>query len=275
MEAISFKLSGKTACFRKPDVNVYTYFTYNNIHKPALLGLFGAVVGFDGYTQLHDEKEQIRARIKELKGQEKKELEKELEELDKKLPEFYEKLQSLKVSIRPFAPNGYFSKKIQGFNNSTGYANAIGAKNEERISSYNLQILEQWLENPSWQIMILDDGSDEYKKIAEYLLDGKSVFIPYLGKNDHPANISNVESVVLSDTQGNFIDSLFIKNFDRLDGWVREEDDNPYVFQEISPYTLQKDYHFYEYKPLIFTNYEIEILPEDTYYYDGKNYAFI
>lgn len=54
MKAISFKLSGKTACFRKPDVNVYTYFTYNNIHKPALLGLLGAIVGFGGYTQLFE-----------------------------------------------------------------------------------------------------------------------------------------------------------------------------------------------------------------------------
>ena len=64
MKAISFILSGKTACFRKPDVNQFAYFTYNNIHKPALLGLFGAVIGF-GYTQLNDEN--IRNKKKPLK----------------------------------------------------------------------------------------------------------------------------------------------------------------------------------------------------------------
>jgi CRISPR-associated protein Cas5h len=252
MKAISFKLSGKTACFRKPDVNVYTYFTYNNIHKPALLGLLGSIIGLGGYTQLFEKNRDLK------KGS---------SAYDDGYPEFYEKLKHLKISITPLAPNGYFSKKIQTFNNSVGYASFE--------QGGNLVVREQWLENPKWQIMILDDGSDEFQRISEYLLNKKAVFIPYLGKNDHPANIIDAESVILSDTKGNYIDSLFIKNFDKLDGWARESDDNPYFFQEISPYALQKDYHFYEYKSLIFTNYEIENIPKDTYYYDGKNYTFI
>lgn len=36
-EAIRFELWGNTAFFKKPDVNEYVYFTYNNIHKIALL----------------------------------------------------------------------------------------------------------------------------------------------------------------------------------------------------------------------------------------------
>ena len=60
MEAISFILSGKTAHFKKPDVNSYAYFTYNNIHKPALLGLLGAVLGLKGYAQLFDEVENLK-----------------------------------------------------------------------------------------------------------------------------------------------------------------------------------------------------------------------
>lgn len=252
MKAISFKLSGKTACLRKPDVNVYAYFTYNNIHKPALLGLLGAIIGLGGYTKLFDNNRDLK---KGALG------------YDDGYPEFYEKLQNLKVSITPLAPNGYFSKKIQTFNNSVGYASFE--------QGGNLVVREQWLENPIWQIMILDDGSVEFTKISEYLLGGKSVFIPYLGKNDHPAKIEEVESIYLSEVEGNFIDSLFIKNFEKLNGWARESDDNPYFFQEISPYSLQKDYHFYEYKSLIFTNYEIENIPKDTYSYDGRNYTFI
>ena len=107
MRAISFKLSARTACFRKPDVNVYAYFTYNNIHKPALFGLLGAIIGLGGHTQLHNEN----------RGKKQNQL-----EYNHGYPEFYEKLQHLKVSITPLAPNGYFSKKIQVFNNSVGYA---------------------------------------------------------------------------------------------------------------------------------------------------------
>lgn len=252
MRALSFKLSGKTACFRKPDVNQFAYFTYNNIHKPALLGLLGAIVGLGGYTQLHDK----NRRLKQGKP-----------EYDDGYPEFYEKLKHLKISIIPLAAHGYFSKKIQTFNNSVGYAS--------QEAGGNLIVREQWLENPSWEIMVSDDGSEEFKKISEYLLSGKTVFIPYLGKNDHFAKVSEVKPITLIEAKGNFIDSLFIKNFEKLDGWARESDPNPYFFQEVSPYSLQKEYHFYEYKSLVFTNYEINLFPEGTYYYDGKNYTFI
>jgi CRISPR-associated protein Cas5h len=251
MKAISFKLSGKTACFRKPDVNVYTYFTYNNIHKPALLGIFGAVIGLGGYTQLHDKNRDLK--------------EGKLG-YDNGYPEFYEKLKDLKISITPLAPNGYFSKKIQTFNNSVGYAS--------QEAGGNLIVREQWLENPSWKIMILDDGSKEFEKISEYLLNGKTVFIPYLGKNDHFANIDEVKIIDLYEPKSNYIDSLFIKDFDKLDGWAKENE-TPYVFQEVSPMRLQKEYHFYEYEALIFTNYEVKNLPNNVFEHAGKNYAFI
>lgn len=251
MRAISFKLSAKTACFRKPDVNQYTYFTYNNIHKPALFGLLGAVIGLGGHTQLHNEN----------RGKKPNQL-----EFNHGYPEFYEKLQHLKVSIRPLAPNGYFSKKIQVFNNGVGYASfEMGG---------NLIVREQWLENPAWQIMILDDESDAYTKIAEYLLNGKSVFIPYLGKNDHFANIDKVAILDLSQPKSNYIDSLFIKDFDKLDDFAKENE-APYIFQEVSPMRLQNEHHFYEYEALIFTNYELKNLPNDVFEHAGKNYAFI
>ena len=55
MEAVAFTLKGRTAFFKKPDVNVNTYFTYNNIHKIALLGVLGAVIGLGGYIQQKQE----------------------------------------------------------------------------------------------------------------------------------------------------------------------------------------------------------------------------
>ena len=50
MDALKFTLKGKTAFFKKPDVNTYFYFTYGNIHKVAILGVLGAVLGLKGYN---------------------------------------------------------------------------------------------------------------------------------------------------------------------------------------------------------------------------------
>lgn len=263
MKAISFELSGRTACFRKPDVNQYAYYTYNNIHRPALLGLLGAILGLGGHIQLHNENRRIEEENKAITKK------KDRQPLNEDYPEFYERLRHLKISITPLAKNGYFSKKIQVFNNSVGYAS--------KEAGGNLIVREQWLEDPSWHIMILDDGSDEYQKVKMYLSEGKAVFVPYLGKNDHPAKIDNVNELELAEDlfvgEGQFIDSLFIKNSDKIDGW-QKEDENPYLFQEVSPMRLQKEYHFYEYETLVFTNLEVETIPEDTFAYHNRHYVF-
>lgn len=44
MEAIKFTLSGRNAFFKKPEVNAVHYYTYGQIHKVALLGMFGAIL---------------------------------------------------------------------------------------------------------------------------------------------------------------------------------------------------------------------------------------
>ena len=262
MQAISFELSGKTACFKKPDVNQFTYFTYNNIHKPALFGMIGAILGLKGHIQLHNENRRIEEENKAIKKKADK------KPLDDSYPEFYEKLKDLKISITPLAPNGYFSKKIQVFNNSVGYAS--------KEMGGNLIVREQWLENPKWQIMILDDGSAEYEKLKKYLLEKRSVFIPYLGKNDHPAKIEKVKKVdlklKLSDVR---LFSLFIEDkCEIFKGKPRGELSS--YFKEISPMKLQKEHHFYEYEHLIFTNHKIESSEyEDIYSFDDKNYFFL
>ena len=52
LKTIKFKLSGKFAHFKKPDVNSNVYFTYSHIHKVALLGIFGAILRLDGYNKI-------------------------------------------------------------------------------------------------------------------------------------------------------------------------------------------------------------------------------
>lgn len=67
--ALKFTLSGKTAFFKRPEVNTYYYFTFGNIHKVALLGMFGAILGYQGYNNT------------------------------KELPEFYRKLKDVKYLL--------------------------------------------------------------------------------------------------------------------------------------------------------------------------------
>ena len=143
MRALKFTLSGRNAFFKKPEVNTYGYFTYGQIHKVALLGILGAIVGYKGYghTGVY--------------------------------PEFYEKLKDLKISIVPGNPQGYIQKKMQMFNNTVGYASQeLGG---------NLIVREQWLENPIWDIYILLN-CEEADKIAEMIMENRCVYIPYLGK---------------------------------------------------------------------------------------------
>ena len=244
MKAISFELSGRTAFFKKPDVNVYTYFTYNNIHKPVLLGILGAVLGLGGHNQLFNKNNRIKVENKKLKGKSKK-------QIDDGYPEFYEKLKDLSISIVPLSENGYFSKKIQTFNNSVGYANKDG----------NLIVREQWLEDPQWQILLLNNNSIEkklFEKLEDYLLNSKTEFIPYLGKNDHPARIKNADIINLK--QDNFngrLSSLFVNNKFIISSFPPRNEQGFY-HKEVSPVSLKEQLHIYEYKTLAYTNFNME-----------------
>ena len=168
MEILRFTLSGKNAFFKKPEVNSYCYYTYGNIHKVALLGMFGAILGYGGYTQM-----QGFTKVKK-------------QALTSGFPEFYERLHHLKISIIPSQKykKGYIPKKMQTFNNSVGYAS--------KEQGGNLIVREQWLENPKWEIALLVD-SEEAKKICNAICNKICVYYPYLGKNDHLADISGVK----------------------------------------------------------------------------------
>jgi len=262
MKAISFELSGKTACFRKPDVNQFAYFTYNNIHKPVLLGLLGAILGLKGHIQLFNENRRIEEENKAIKKKADK------KPLNSGFPEFYERLKNLKISITPLAPHGYFSKKIQVFNNSVGYAS--------KEMGGNLIVREQWLEEPKWQIIILDDGSKEYELLKEYLLNGKAVYVPYLGKNDHPATIDEVKEIELETSiDRSKISSLFIEDAFEISK-MPPRGELSYFFKEVSPMRLQKEHHFYEYENLIFTNHKVsQNSSKNLFSFEEKNYFFL
>lgn len=238
LNTIKFCLSGEAACFRKPDVNEKVYFTYNNIHRVALLGILGAILGLKGYRS-----DSIFAAGK------------------KDFPEFYEMLAPLQIAVIPNAECGYFNKKIQYFNNSVGYAS------EEEGG--NLQVFEQWLEKPAWTIYLAQGKADTglWEKLRRYLLNYQCIYIPYLGKNDFPAVISNVEDCQVEQVKAEdvFIHSLFPGKLEQIDDSETLEDQSAYIFSEYAPVALQKTHNFYIFNRMFYTNCLVSSIEKDLF----------
>lgn len=241
MRTLRFELRGETAFFKKPDVNIHTYFTYSHIHKIALFGILGAVLGLGGYMQQYDENHPFAVNRKKA-------------EKLQVFPEFYQVFQQARVSIVPHGDRGYFSKKIQIFNNTVGYANQDGG---------TLNVREQWLEKPHWTIYVADDDGLEqpvFENLAHYLLYSQSVYMPYLGKNDHPAAITSPAIVeVTAAKQPRFIDSLHRTEHIRYDGRgdIKSGQDKSF-FKELMPVGLNESNNGYVLQPLVLTNHEID-----------------
>lgn len=240
METVKFDLTSTMAIIRKPDSNE-TYYTYNFPHKIMLLGLLGAIIGLNGYNYNL--------------------LQKNLGKKVKGNPEFYEKLKNLKIGIVPNLGKENFSRKIQVFNNSVGYAS-----NEK---GNNLIVKEQWLEKPYWTIYILEDKSEEYKKIKEYLINRKCKYIPYIGKNDHFADIKNVtlENVEHLREKTTKIDSLYDKEIadikenllEEILGFEIAENKKYFLYKELLPISLNEKIGYNKYIEFIYTNQELEV----------------
>lgn len=252
LETIKFELSSRMAIIKKPDSNE-TYYTYTFPHKIMIYGILGAIIGLNGYNYYS--------------------LKKCLKEDVEELPEFYSKLCNLKIAIVPYIDNKNFKKKIQSFNNSVGYAS--------QEQGNNLIVKEQCLENPKWDIYIMDNNSDEYNKIKEYLLNRKCEYIPYIGKNDHFANIKNVEVFnIESISNSEKIDSIFdkdiladyIDDFDEMftAGFTGKKDEK-YEYIEVNPTKLNENIGYTNFKQFIFTNKSLKIKENsDLFFVNGK-----
>ncbi len=148
---ISFDLKAEFGFFKKPDINDGLYLTYNVLHKPALLGILGAIIGLQGYQK------------------------------NGVLPEYYVKLKNLKIGIEPLSSDkGNYTKDIVSYNNGTGFASG-----EE---GGNLIITEQFLIQPCYRCYLYLDLNDCLEnKLYENLKKHQAEFLPYMGKNDFSA----------------------------------------------------------------------------------------
>ncbi|WP_242866845.1 type I-B CRISPR-associated protein Cas5b [Abyssisolibacter fermentans] len=245
---LKFRLSGKTAHFKKPDVNSFAYYSYSHIHRIALMGILGAVIGLKGYAQ-----------------QDKNEV----------YPEFYQKLKTLKVGIVPPKVNrGYFSKKIIAFNNSVGYANEDANK-----MPCNLIVREQWLEDVCWDIYLdlksINDKEVE-DKLEKYILNDLAEYIPYLGKNDHYAVISNSEILECDVKDGiEKIDSIFYYDAVKLDDYAYDDEETPFLFKDYFPCSLAIENNMYEFREIGFTNRCVDEINDTVINHNDLNIALI
>ncbi|MCI9370492.1 MAG: type I-B CRISPR-associated protein Cas5 [Lachnospiraceae bacterium] len=235
MEALRFELKGKNAFFKNPEVNSYYYFTYGNIHKPALLGMFGAILGYKGYKRYQKSSEKYED-----------------------YPEYYQKLKDIEISVIPKAEKGCFSKKIQFFNNTVGYASFE--------KGGNLIIKEEWIENPFW-IVYVKIQEEESKKLAFMIQQKKCIYLPYLGKNDHPANITNAEIVNIEKKEA---DNQIINSLVPTGDFIYDWDEMKYKYEEYLPYALNQETNHYELKKFVFTDAIVEE-GNNTLYSDGEN----
>ena len=121
-QLVSFTIKAEFGMFKKPDINDKIFVSYNMIHKPYLLGILGAIMGYNGHNQNQDRS---------------------------KMPEYYEKLKDIKVAIAPSSENGgIFKKEFIIFNNTT--------------NGSITNITEQTLVNPAYRIYLeLDDKKDK------------------------------------------------------------------------------------------------------------------
>jgi len=156
---ISFDIEADFGMFKKPDVND-VYFTFNIIPKTVILGILGAIIGLDGYSQMKENDD---------------------------YPEFYKELHNLLIGVIPNGNKGVYQKRIIKYNNTVGYANKDGG---------TLNIIDQTLINPKYHIYIgLDLSNNNHQNLDKYL-SAKPVeyeYIPYMGKNEFKLDISKIE----------------------------------------------------------------------------------
>lgn len=244
---ISFELKSEFGFLKKPDINKKEIFiTYNCLHKPALLGILGAITGLKGFQRYG------------------------------KLPEYYEKFKDIKISIKPLIEDrGIFSKTLIKYNNATGFGN----KDATEKYGETLNVTEQTLLNPFFKCYVeLDDEVDTQKLLIDNLIHLKSEYITYFGKNEYSAwwNNPQIHRFKPFIPQNSYnIDSIFTK-IGIINEQIAEEDFNIFTIKEEDSMFM-----YYEKLPIGFINLKDSLneelkaeVSDDAYQYEIKSFVF-
>lgn len=232
---ISVDLFADLGMLKKPDTNVPVYLTFNMLHKPALLGILGAIIGESGF-----------------KG-------------NRKLPDYYLKLKDLRLSVQPLEPfsnKGNFKKTIITYNNTTGMAS--------KEEGGNLMVSEQTIISPAYRCyFLLDMQNPIYEKIDKYLKNYFAEYLPYLGKNEFsvwwmnykeysyqryvPSEPFKINSIFIKDepvSKNKFVQPL-------IPGAAASG--NTFIYFERLPFLYDEQLFQYEYRNFAFTNYSLKM----------------
>ena len=194
---ISIDFHADFGCLKKPDTNDPVYLTYNMLHRPAILGILGAIAGLGGFEGPPPRQRRRRSSAKRARP-------------PVRIGQYYDELKDLRVGVRPIEGhhNGNFEKTLITYVNGVGYANLDGG---------TLPVTEQTLIAPSYRCYVLfDRDTDVYRTLYTHLRDRDAVFLPYLGKNEFSLwwdNWMEYEYEHFEPGQERFcIDSVFLKN---------------------------------------------------------------
>jgi len=239
---------------KKPDTNDPMYFTFNMLHKPALLGILGAVIGAKGF---YDDEKLGKSQGKGRNAT-------SAYERGEK-PDYYAKLGNIKVGITPLKSNkGVFIKDALQYNNGTGFAS------EEQGG--NLIVKEQFLIAPTYRCYIYLEQMDEVEtKLRDYLKKGWAEYLPYLGKNDFSLWWDNFHEYEMQQFEPEAdrafeIKSIFIKEDVVKDSKVKTIrfnlmsgiDDSKFMYFENLPIKYDTVLWQYQYESFAFTNFSMK-----------------
>lgn len=152
------------------------------LSKSEVLGILGAVIGLDGYSQVTFK-----------------------ENHKKETNPFYSLLGGLKVSILPQKEPRFFEDHL--IHRHMDSINKKGA----------LMVKITGLVKPEYKIVI-EKGtvSDEvYQKLKTYLENGWAEFVPYMGKNQYPIEITDVKVEHIEEAKNDDkikVDSIYKEN---------------------------------------------------------------
>lgn len=216
---ISFTIYAEKGFLKKPDINEGMYLTYNMLHKPAILGILGAITGLEGYQK------------------------------NNVLPKYYNIYKDIPIGIKPENDDkGNFQKTIIKYNNTTGLAsNEPGG---------NLIITEQTLIAPSYTIfLLLDFEKEKQKELYGNIKNQEAVYLPYLGKNDYSLwwnkeEVKEYEFEKTNEIPEDFkIASIFNKQNLLVKENEKEEDLEDFNFLDVSGFLEEKSYIYFERLP--------------------------
>lgn len=235
---ISIDLFADFGMLKKPDTNEPVYLTFNMLHKPALLGILGAITGESGFRE---------------KG---------------KLPDYYIKLKDIQLGIQPLKhERGNYAKTIITYNNTTGMAS--------KEQGGNLMITEQTLIAPAYRCyFMIEMESSLHQKIDNYLSGYQAEYLPYLGKNEFSVwweNYREYTNFKEFEAEESFkISSIYIKETPLSEGkdiqpylpyFDNNPDGNSFSYFERLPIgyiEIAKGIFQYDYKSFAYTDWSLK-----------------